>query len=937
VAAWSQADYDELYYEEYGPRDGSGALVGPPYRRGVAHWHDFFGTIAHRIVEQLAPASALDAGCAIGFLVEELRARGVDAWGVDVSEWAISQVPPDLKPFCRVGSLSEELDRDYDLITCTEVLEHVAPHEAEGAVANLCRHTDTVLFSSSPDDYTEPTHLNVQPSAYWIGLFARHGFYRDTRYDVSYLAPHAVLFRRRSWSAVDVAQEYEQAWWQARRTADGLRTARDLLADQLAHAEERAYVAASERDQLDADLTSATSSVRGLETDRDRLRSLLAVEQAMVESLAAGGDASRDAPARLGSTQALLARRTEELRALRATRLFRYARPFRRAYGRALRSLRGAGSPQAGSGGHAQAPDEPPDASPPAPGTYTDWIARFDTLDDAGRDGIRTALDALTEPPLISVAMPVFDPAEQHLRAAVRSVQDQLYPHWELCIADDASTVEWVPGVLAELQASDPRIKLVRRSENGHISAATNSALALAAGSFVGFLDHDDLLAEDALARVALAAARQPDVQLLYSDEDKIDDHGTRSDPYFKPDWDALLVLGQNYLTHFCVVRRELLKSLGGIREGLEGAQDWDLALRVSETLQPGQIVHIPRVLYHWRLHPQSTSASQAAKPYAAVAARRATTEHLARTGRAGVVEPLGRIGYQRVRWGLPSPPPKVSIIIPTRDGPRLRRCLESLWYRTTYPDYEVLLVDNGSSDPSLLRYLAEHADKLRVLRDSRAFNYPALNNEAARQARGAVLCLLNDDVEVLTSDWLEEMVGQLLQPGVGVVGAKLYYGDGRIQHAGVVLGVGGVAAHGFRFFDNLYFGHFGHTVLARSPSAVTAACMVTRRELWDKLGGLDEEQLPVSYNDVDYCLRARHEGWRVAWTPFAELLHHESTSRGPDTNPDNVARARREHQVMLDRWGEVLGNDPAYNPNLTLDTEDYAPSWPPRFHALSE
>jgi glycosyltransferase involved in cell wall biosynthesis len=544
---------------------------------------------------------------------------------------------------------------------------------------------------------------------------------------------------------------------------------------------------------------------------------------------------------------------------------------------------------------------------------------------------LRSLLAELVDPPLISVLLPVFNPAEEHLREAIDSVVNQIYPHWELCIADDASTAEWVPLVLAEYEEADRRVRLIRRATNGHISAATNSALGLAHGAFVGFLDHDDTLAPQALALVALALSEAPELGLLYSDEDKIDVNGVRSTPYFKPDWDPFLLLGQNYLTHFCVVRRDVMEALGGLRQGYEGAQDWDLVLRVTETLRRDQVGHIPHLLYHWRLHPASTASNQAAKPYAAIAARRATTEHLARTGRVGRVEPLGRIGYQTVRWPLPDDPPLVSIIIPTRDGPRLQRCLESLWYRTTYPRYEVILVDNGSKDPRTLGYLTDHADRIRVIRDDSSFNFSALNNLAAMDARGDVFCLLNDDVEILNEEWLDEMVALLLQPEVGIVGAKLYYADGRIQHAGVVLGIGGIAAHSFRYFDRLFFGHFGHAILTRQCSAVTAACMATRREVWDAIGGLDAEHLAVSYNDVDYCLRARAQGWQTLWTPSSELVHYESTSRGADSDESNVERAKHEYDFMIERWGELIRSDPAYNPNLTLNTEDYVLSWPPR------
>jgi len=913
--------YDAGYYEAYGPRDEEGRLLSPPYRRGEAHWHQFFGAIADTIIERLQPSTVLDAGCAIGFLVEELRSRGVDARGVDISEWAIGQVPPALLPYCKVGRLTDEFDQNYDLIISTEVLEHMPGHEAEAAIANMCRHTDVILFSSSPDDFEEPTHLNVQPSDYWIGLFAAQGFFRNFHHDATYVAPHAVLLEKRAWTMVDVAEAYERAWWQADRTAQGARASRDLLVPELDLARERLETTrtnlesvTAECERLSEELVAASAYVDGVNADRDRLESLLVVERSSFEA-----DLAR------ATEVAESARR--ELDAMKRTKVFRYSSVLRQVYG-LVRSAR----PRDASSSPRDTPSVSPPAKPEEPphASYADWIEAFDCLDTGGRDELRSLTSDLIDPPLISVLLPVFNPSEQHLRDAIGSVVEQIYPHWELCISDDASTEPWILHLLAEYESSDPRIKVIRRSDNGHISAATNSALSLATGAFVGFLDHDDRLAPQALALVALTIARTPDAVLIYSDEDKIDLSGVRSDPYFKPDWDPVLLLSQNYLTHFCVVRRHIVQELGGLREGYEGAQDWDLALRVTEGLRPSQVRHIPHVLYHWRLHPASTASNQAAKPYAAVAARRATTEHLARVGQAGVVESLGRIGYQTVRWALPDTPPLVSIIVPTRDGPRLQQCLESLWFRTRYPRYEVIVVDNGSKDHRILGYLADRADKIRLFRDDRPFNYSVLNNVAARHARGDVFCLLNDDVEVRNGDWLDEMVGPLLQPEVGIVGAKLYYGDGRIQHAGVVLGLGGIAAHSFRFFDHLFFGHFGHAVLMRQATAVTAACMVTRRELWEAVGGLDEN-LAVSYNDVDYCLRARAHGWRTVWTPFAELTHYESTSRGADVEARNAARAQREYAFMVDRWDGLLRADPAYNPNLTLNTEDYALSWPPR------
>ena len=386
----------------------------------------------------------------------------------------------------------------------------------------------------------------------------------------------------------------------------------------------------------------------------------------------------------------------------------------------------------------------------------------------------------LSSRPLISMLLPAYDTPADFLEEAVRSVQDQIYTNWELCIVDDCSTDPRVAELGSRYAESDARIKFVRRTENGHISAASNTALSMATGSWVACLDHDDRLSESALAHFALTISKNPEAGLLYSDEDKISEDGSRVDPFFKPDFDPLLLLGQNYLCHLSMFRKDLVDQVGGYRLGYEGSQDWDLALRVSARLTTDQVVHIPRVLYHWRIHSTSTAKSLTTKSYAAQAGEIAVRDHLAEIGAASQVVPLPASGWNRVKWELPAELPLVSIIIPTRDGEFLSRCLESIRNRTTYPRYEVIVVDNGSESHGVLEYLRQNESWVSVIRDERPFNYPEINNQAVARSRGEVVCLLNDDTETLNGDWLEEMVSQLLQPGVGAVGAKLYYGNGQ-------------------------------------------------------------------------------------------------------------------------------------------------------------
>ncbi|MBE2216306.1 MAG: glycosyltransferase, partial [Opitutaceae bacterium] len=563
---------------------------------------------------------------------------------------------------------------------------------------------------------------------------------------------------------------------------------------------------------------------------------------------------------------------------------------------------------------------------------YEEWIRVYDTLSPETIAAQRERAAQLERAPRISIVVPVYNTPERWLRRMIESVREQTYPHWELCLADDASPEAHVRRILEEAAASDPRIKVVFRPDNGHISAASNSALALATGEFVGLLDHDDELAPHALYEVALVLARRPDVDLVYSDEDKIDEDGRRFEPYFKPDWNADLFLGQNYLSHFSVYRTALVREVGGFRVGYEGSQDWDLALRVTDRSAADRIVHIPKVLYHWRAIAGSTALELSEKSYPVEAARRALTDHFTACGIAARLEPVAG-GHWRIVHPLPEPAPLVSIIIPTRNGlEHLRRCVESITSTTEYPSYEIIIVDNGSDDPATLAWMRQVAcDRIRVLHYPGAFNYSAINNTAARAARGEIVALLNNDLEVITPGWLTEMVAHACRDGVGCVGAMLYFPNDHIQHAGVVLGVGGVAGHAFRDFPRGTEGVFNRARLVQAYSAVTAACLVVRKSVYLSVGGLDETDLAIAFNDIDFCLKVRRAGFRNIWTPFAELYHHESASRGADDTPEKRTRFDREVEVMLRRWGSELGSDPAYNPNLTLERNDFSLAIPPR------
>lgn len=558
--------------------------------------------------------------------------------------------------------------------------------------------------------------------------------------------------------------------------------------------------------------------------------------------------------------------------------------------------------------------------------TYERWLKLYDR--SSSQPKIESEL-------LFSIILPTFNTPEIWLRHCLDSVLAQTYSNWELCVADDASSTPHVRAVLEEYAAREPRrIHIAWRATNGHISAASNSALALAKGEYIVLLDHDDELHPAALATIAEALRRNPQWRLVYSDEDKIDADGRRYEPYFKPDWNLDLLHGQNCISHLGVYCRQLAMELGGFRPGLEGSQDWDLALRFSERLSAGEIGHVPVVLYHWRAVDGSTAQGVGEKSYAHGAGRRALLEHFERTGEdVEVIEIDGVLGAFRVRYLLKQPLPLISIIIPTRDRlDLLRRCVESVLHLSSYPNYEILIVDNQSVEPATLAFfesLNGHP-QMRVWQYDEPFNYSSINNDALLECRGELICLMNNDVEVITPDWMEELASHALRPRVGAVGAMLYYPDGSIQHAGVITGVHGVAAHPYCGMPRGFSGQMGRAKLTQSMSAVTAACLMVRRSVYVQAGGLDPS-LQVAFNDIDFCLRVGQLGFTNVWTPFAELYHHESASRGHEDTVEKRARFMGEVEFMIKRWGGQLERDSAYNPNLTLSGEPFTLAFPPR------
>ena len=526
--------------------------------------------------------------------------------------------------------------------------------------------------------------------------------------------------------------------------------------------------------------------------------------------------------------------------------------------------------------------------------------------------------------PLISIVVPVYNTPQVFLRQMIESVQNQSYSEWELCIGNASPENKEMKKILEEYK-NDARIKEVEIPENKGISQNTNRAMEIASGELIGLLDHDDLLAPNALYEIAKAVNEHPDAEVIYTDEDKVTtDLKEHFQPHLKPDFNLDLLRSNNYICHFFVASRDLIKRVGGFRPEFNGAQDYDLILRCTE--QAKQIVHIPKILYHWRVHKASTADNPASKMYAFDAGKRAIEEQLIRCRTKGTVQHTKDLGFYRVKYEICGEP-LVSIIIPNKDqSEALKKCLDSIREKTSYRNYEIIIVENNSEEPETFAFYKKIAgEKIKVVTWEGEFNYSAINNFGVRHARGDYLLLLNNDVEIINGDWLTEMLSHCQRKEVGIVGAKLYYPDNTIQHAGIIIGIGGVAGSVFVGLPRAFSGYLHKASIQLDLSAVTAACMLVKRSVFEQVGGL-EEKLKVAFNDVDFCLRVREKGYLVVYDPYAELYHYESKTRGAEDTKEKIRRFQTEIEYMRSHWiGLLKKGDPYYNCNLSLTKWDYS------------
>ena len=562
--------------------------------------------------------------------------------------------------------------------------------------------------------------------------------------------------------------------------------------------------------------------------------------------------------------------------------------------------------------------------------TYEIYL-HHNEISDSMLDEMKNDMRDFKYNPKISIITPVYNVDKIWLEKAINSVASQIYENWELCLVDDASTKENTKKTLDEFQRKDNRIKVKYLKDNHGISEASNEALTLSTGEFIGLMDHDDELAINALYEVVKLLQEHPDADMIYSDEDKMDTKGKRCDPYFKPDWSPDLFLSNMYVSHFGIYRKNIVEKIGGFRKGCEGSQDYDLILRFTE--KTTQIYHIPKILYHWRKIPGSTAVRYEAKGYADINAVRALEDALVRRNMNGNVVSGKFPSSFRIKREIKGEP-KICIIIPTKDRVEtLKTCIESILEKTSYDNYEIVIVDNNSKDDAAIDYLntIRKVPKIITISYWKTFNFSDINNFAAKQLDSEYILFLNNDTEVISGEWLTAMLEHAQREDVGAVGCKLLYSNNTIQHAGVILGITGtpgqvgVAGHSHKHLPNAAHGYFGRPHIIHNVSAVTAACMMLRKDVFKEVDGFDEN-LAVAFNDVDLCLKIRDKGYLIVYTPYAELYHHESLSRGYEDTPEKQERFLKEVGYVREKWGEIIDEgDPYYNPNLTLSKEDFS------------
>lgn len=899
--------YNKGYYENYDVGVDQVSYKDSEYTR------KFLQKVAKRIVEDLNPKTVLDAGCAMGHLVTALRDLGVKAYGIDISDYAISQVREDIRPYCVAASLADPLPKGFpqkfDLVVSIEVLEHLYEEDCEKAISNLASAGDKFLMSSTSDDVKDITHLNVRQKEYWAKQLAKFGLYHNLDYDANYISPVSMLFQRME-DFPRLIEDYERH----------LRVLRLNLTDKL-----QAHSAGEQ-----AALARINEYVKVCQNYEERLAEYAQKMSCYIKT----GDEYRDLQDKYNS----LTRENQELhriavayQALEGSAVWKCTKPLRVLLDVVKKFLRKIKSAlHLGKKGI---------VSIKRNGLKATWrkmrnrASRSSSFKEYMRNHAVTpeqlALErdaGFTKDITFSIIVPLYNTPKVFLDEMIESVQAQSYSKWELCLADGSGEdYAYVGEICKNYAQNDSRIKYQKLEKNLKISGNTNACMKMATGDFFVLFDHDDLLHPSALFE-CMKAIENEDADFIYTDEltfqDSLDGNIVI---HFKSDFSPDMLRSYNYICHLTVFSAELQKKVGFFSLEHNGSQDYDMILRLTEKAQ--KIVHIPKVLYYWRSHSASVASDISAKPYVLEDAHRALQEHLNRVGLQGDTLDSTVPSTYRIRYKLEGNP-LISILIPTMDHiDDLEICISSILAKSTYQNFEIIVIENNSKNKETFDYyrsLTKRDNRIRVVTWQGIFNYSAINNFGAKHAKGEYLILLNNDIEIITENWMEEMLMFAQRADVGAVGVKLYYPDDTVQHAGVIIGLGGVAGHSHKYYLRNDPGYFARISIVQNLSAVTAACLMIEKKKFDEIGGLDES-FEVAFNDVDFCMRLRAHGYLNVFTPYAEFYHHESKSRGFEDTPEKVERFRGEIRRFKERWGKELEKgDPYYNPNLTLDYENF-------------
>ncbi len=919
--------YNEKYYKEYDVGVGKVDYADSEYTKG------FLTRVAKHIAEDLQPKTVLDAGCAMGHLVAALRDNGIEAYGIDISEYAISKVREDIRPYCAVGELTQPLPKDFpdrfDLVISVEVLEHLYEEDAAAAIHNLCSLTDRVIFSSTPDDLVDPTHFNVRPREYWAKLFAAEGFFDDLKYRPLYLTQYASTFYR-SDNMIRQVEDYERniritessikeesARWQAE-----LRSSEELAQQRYEQLQEKETCISNLKTQLEADLSQHDNELETMrkevarqEENAKKLSDDLAQKQKDCTRIL---DQYNNVQNQLNGLNAMYTDLVTS-RCWRATKPIRVVKDCLR---KVLKSNKYTNLFCKGIISILKMDIRVIFKKLQYVLSGKKWMVYFakDLVDYKKIDFPRNVK--------FSILVPLYNTPEKFLKEMIRSVQAQVYGNWELCLADGSDDEHSSVGkICSQYVRKDKRIVYQKLEKNMGISENTNACIRMATGEYIALFDHDDILHPSALYEM-MKAICEKDADMIYTDENTFRNNPRDAYcPHYKSDYAPDTLRSYNYICHFTAFSKELLeKAGGGFRPEFDGSQDYDLILRLTENAK--HIVHIPQILYYWRCHAGSVASGISAKPYTIDAAKRALSAHLARVGLKGEVLDAQVPSTYKIQYEIQGTP-LISILIPNKDHvDDLRLCLTSIIEKSSYSHFEIIVIENNSTEAETFAYYEQVQEdpRIRVVTWDGIFNYSAINNFGQKFAKGEYLLLLNNDVEVINPDWLEQMLMFAQRKNVGAVGAKLYYPDDTIQHGGVIVGLGGVAGHAHKNYKRYDPGYMSRLQIAQNFSAVTAACLMLRRDVWNEVDGLDET-FQVAFNDVDLCMRIRKAGYLIVWTPYTELYHYESKSRGLEDTLEKQRRFAGEISRFRERWkAELEAGDPYYNPNLTYDREDFTP-----------